>query len=319
MLDDGLERALKGLGAEYDRQCTQDADLLWWKLRDTVQARPGHRPVQRWQAAAAALVAILLCAGGLEHLLAPRPQPVPPVNLTFMPPGMPLRVAYVVRSSFRDVLGPSGPGKTHETVSTIRSEQQITEAVTPKSQGGYVLTVRIDAKSASGNGPLVPENPPGTPAPVLTYDVGPSGRVLKASATPASAEAMLYKGKAVSAALMPGLPVPDRRLEPGDTWTVSPAGAAPGTKATYVYEGVVHGLLKIHLSGVTKLTGGTLGETGTETTVGNDYLDPTTHLVDSTSWRAVFTGTRTLPASGSEPASTAPDRSVLQMTWRRIH
>ena len=312
--EDRLELALRRLGAEYDRQCTQDPDRLWQTLRDGAQERRGDRVSKRWRVAAAALVAILLLAGGAERFLVARQVPGPKVDLTFVPPRTPLRVTYRMLSSYREVTGVSRGG-AKATFTTIRSEQQITEVITPKSAGGYVLTIRIDsAKTSSDGGPLRTDYPPGTPTPVLTYVVGPSGRVLTASATPASARAMLYKGKDAGDALMPTVPVPARALKPGDTWTTALAGG----RATYTYEGVAGGLLNVHTSGALKVADAHSGEIGRETVVGNDYLDPTTHLLVRMTSRSVFVGEKPLPDSGSQPPVTEPDHQVFQMTWRRV-
>ena len=312
--DERLELALRGLGAEYDRQCTQDPDRLWQTLRDGALERHGGRRTQRWRAAAAALVAILVFAGAAERLLVAHQEPAPSVDLTLVPPRAPLRVTYRMLSSYREVAGASRGG-AQATVTTIRAEEKITEVFTPKPKGGYVLTVRIDsAETSSGGGPFGTEYPPGTPTPVLTYVVGPSGRVLSASATPASARAMLYKGKVAGDALMPAVTVPARALKVGDTWTAALAGG----KATYTYEGVAGGLLKVHASGVLKVADSSSGEIGTETVVANDYLDPTTHILDRMTSRSVFVGRKPPPDSGAHPPVTQPDHQVFQMTWRRV-
>lgn len=317
--EEGFEQDLQGLGAEYQRMWTVDPDPLLQRLEAQLRAQGRRVPGRGWWVAASALVLILAFGGGLLQRWTAVRSALTSVKLTYIPPKTRTTIVYAISSRFQERTG-GGTSGVQATNLILRSQEELKEVITPNSGGGYKLTLRYEhATSQLGSGKPQPDT--ALAGAVVTYLVGASGQVLSAQVVPAADKGMLYTGKSVSSPL--SQPVPDKLMKPGQTWTIDRTVTAGGTTLTvparYTYEGSVNGYLKVHFAAEITVAKDSLGQSGREIVAGDIYLDPRSHLLERMTERSTFSGTQTTPAKGSKPASTVPDHSASQMSWRRVH
>lgn len=320
--EESFEKALRGLGRDYERMLIDDPDKLLGQLKTRSLSEGGRisAPRHRWWIAASALILVLGVGGGLLHQWTTSQAVGASVKLTYIVPKTKTTVVYATSSRSQEHIGATAAG-AHATNLSVRSKGEISEVITPFSRGRYKIALTyMHMTSQIGNQP--PQPVTALNGVVTTYLVSGSGQVLSEQVVPLTSadKGLLTLGKSVSGPLLPQMP--KKALKPGQTWTadrsVTVGTASYKASTTYTYEGRVHGYLKIHIAGNVTMPNGAMAKSGKGTYSGYVLLDNRSHLLDAMTNRMSFIEQTTTPATPAKPASTETVHLVLQMSMRRV-
>ncbi len=236
--------------------------------------------------------------------------------LRYAPPTTKTTLKYAMTSNIVETMNSTAANAQTVTVAT---KGDVAEVISPSSGGNHKIAATYRNWTTQIDG-LAPQPEAALNGVTAMFVADDYGHVLSVQVSPKTATTQQIGStlQSVESSLLPALP--KHPVKPGQTWKVTQSVTSGGLTiripVTYTYEGLSNGDPKIRVEATAKLSSASL--TGKETMSGLVYLLPTTHLLDRLSMQESFSGSATLPASGSQPATKEQVKMKIGVTLHRV-